>query len=209
MQQKSAPVEATTQAQADPQAAYEGAVRVRDEIRRQISDLVNQRSRISDRISQEAPSGADRAGLEERMTALDKQLVVLYEKEAAANAEVARAVSQPGVYVPSSQRDNNNGEPPADLILASLFIVFVLAPLSVAMAIRLLKRKSKQQAQPSDDRLARLEATMESVAIEVERIGEGQRFVTNLLIEGPGQQLLGAGAMEPVDVKQGERVRNG
>jgi len=34
---------------------------------------------------------------------------------------------------------------------------------------------------PSDDRLARLEQAMESIALEVERIGEGQRFVTKLM----------------------------
>jgi hypothetical protein len=35
----------------------------------------------------------------------------------------------------------------------------------------------------SDDRIARLEQTVESIAIEVERISEGQRFVTKLLSE--------------------------
>ena len=34
---------------------------------------------------------------------------------------------------------------------------------------------------PSDDRLARVEQTVESIAIEVERISEGQRFVTKLM----------------------------
>jgi hypothetical protein len=34
-----------------------------------------------------------------------------------------------------------------------------------------------------DDRLARLEQAVESIAIEVERISEGQRFTTKLLTE--------------------------
>jgi hypothetical protein len=34
-----------------------------------------------------------------------------------------------------------------------------------------------------DDRLARLEQAVESIAIEVERISEGQRFTTRLLTE--------------------------
>lgn len=37
--------------------------------------------------------------------------------------------------------------------------------------------------QVSDMRLARLEAAVESIAIEVERISEGQRFTTRLLSE--------------------------
>lgn len=35
----------------------------------------------------------------------------------------------------------------------------------------------------SDERMARLEAAVESIAIEVERISEGQRFTTRLLTE--------------------------
>jgi hypothetical protein len=40
---------------------------------------------------------------------------------------------------------------------------------------------SKQGSSPSDERLARMEQVVESIAIEVERIGEGQRFVTKLM----------------------------
>ena len=35
----------------------------------------------------------------------------------------------------------------------------------------------------SDDRLARLEQAVDSIAIEIERISEGQRFTTKLLAE--------------------------
>jgi Flp pilus assembly protein TadD len=43
-----------------------------------------------------------------------------------------------------------------------------------------------------DERMARLEAAVESIAIEVERISEGQRFTTRLLTEHakPMQSLL-------------------
>ena len=42
---------------------------------------------------------------------------------------------------------------------------------------------TKQALSPSDERLARVEQAVESIAIEVERIGEGQRFVTKLMNE--------------------------
>ena len=44
-------------------------------------------------------------------------------------------------------------------------------------------------ASVSDDRLARLESAVESIAIEVERISEGQRFTTRLLTEQKQQPL--------------------
>jgi hypothetical protein len=44
----------------------------------------------------------------------------------------------------------------------------------------------------SDQRLARVEHAVEAIAIEVERIGEGQRYVTTLLDEGAQPALLAA-----------------
>jgi uncharacterized protein (DUF849 family) len=46
----------------------------------------------------------------------------------------------------------------------------------------------------SDQRLARVEQAVESIAIEVERISEGQRFVTKLLSD----PKTGRGAVVPV-----------
>jgi hypothetical protein len=54
------------------------------------------------------------------------------------------------------------------------------------------------------ERFTRLEQAVESVAIEVERISEGQRFVTRLMTDGragDAQAALGAGAAQPVEVK--------
>ena len=36
-----------------------------------------------------------------------------------------------------------------------------------------------------DDRIARLEQTVDTIAIEMERIGESQRFLTRILAERP------------------------
>jgi hypothetical protein len=46
----------------------------------------------------------------------------------------------------------------------------------------------------SDQRLARVEHAVEAIAIEVERIGEGQRYVTTLLDERAQPALLAAAA---------------
>jgi hypothetical protein len=47
----------------------------------------------------------------------------------------------------------------------------------------------------SDERLARVEQAVESIALEIERIGEGQRYVTKLLNE-PAEPLI-VGAPKP------------
>lgn len=46
---------------------------------------------------------------------------------------------------------------------------------------------SPELLQPVEDRLQRLEQTTEAIALEVERIAEGQRFVTKLLSDAEHQ----------------------
>ena len=46
---------------------------------------------------------------------------------------------------------------------------------------------------PLDDRLANLEQSIDAVAIEIERIGEGQRFMTRTLTEKPPKPPRSAG----------------
>jgi hypothetical protein len=45
-----------------------------------------------------------------------------------------------------------------------------------------------------EDRMARLEQAVEAIALEVERISEGQRFTTKLLAERAAADRLPAGA---------------
>jgi hypothetical protein len=66
--------------------------------------------------------------------------------------------------------------------------LFVLAPLAIAVARNLWKRAARPPAPPAIDaetaeRLRRLEQGIDSIALEVERISEGQRFVTKLMSE--------------------------
>jgi hypothetical protein len=110
---------------------------------------------------------------------------------------------------------------------AATFLTLALAlPISIAWAKRILRRTPRTTPVPSDvtNRLERIEQAVDTIAIEVERISEGQRFVTRLMAERPSaaasnqaasadsaslQQplMLGAGAMEPIVVAERERVR--
>ena len=50
------------------------------------------------------------------------------------------------------------------------------------------------------DRFRNLEQSIDAVAIEVERIGEGQRFMTKLLAEREGPPVSGDGDPEPAAI---------
>jgi hypothetical protein len=70
-----------------------------------------------------------------------------------------------------------------DIAIATVFAIGAIM-LKIFLAHRERMKglsMTKQTISPSDERLARVEQAVESIAIEVERIGEGQRFVTKLM----------------------------
>ena len=68
-----------------------------------------------------------------------------------------------------------------------------------AVVVRLMDRRGDgepRRVQRLEERIARLEGTIESMASEMERLGEGQRFMTKLLSER-SQGGPGSGGTEP------------
>ena len=62
-----------------------------------------------------------------------------------------------------------------------------------------LERADTRAREASEARMTRLEQAIEAIAVEVERIAEGQRFVTKLLAErAPDRHLLDASRPERV-----------
>jgi hypothetical protein len=88
-----------------------------------------------------------------------------------------------------------------------VFTLFVLFPIAFAYSRRLWKKGATVIApvpREVTDRLEQMGQAVESIAIEVERIGEGQRFLTKVMSEQNRQ--LGAGAAQPIQVPQGQKA---
>ncbi|MFL5593885.1 MAG: hypothetical protein ACJ78M_10980 [Gemmatimonadaceae bacterium] len=70
---------------------------------------------------------------------------------------------------------------------ATAIICAIGIPLARAYSRR-MDAESRNPRVPSEvtDRLERIEQSLDAVAIEIERISEGQRFTTKLLSEGKG-----------------------
>jgi len=72
--------------------------------------------------------------------------------------------------------------------IAGMLMIIVLSigvPLVVALGKK-WERQSQLPKVPNDmtDRLTRMEQAIDAMAVEIERISEGQRFTTKLLAEG-------------------------
>ena len=95
--------------------------------------------------------------------------------------------------------------------VAVCFVLFVMSPIALSISRLLWKRGPRKMTVPtavpeSNGRLERIEQAVDAIAIEVERVSEGQRFVTRLLSERT--PALGAAApAEPVRVPLGEASR--
>lgn len=113
--------------------------------------------------------------------------------------------------------------------VAIIFMMVTFLPLSIAFARRIWRRPAvaPRVEDTVSPRLDRLEHAIDAIAIEVERISEGQRFVTRVFAERPAQQArqdvggadaaalkeastvraLGAGPAEPIRMPERQPVR--
>lgn len=152
----------------------------RRELSTQLERLEGRRSDIARRIQQGA-EGQSRKGLEERLAEIDKRIADVDRQIAQADVQVAQAAAVPGAAVEPRQPPRN-GPPEEVFIIPIVFIVFVLFPLTIAFVRRLWRRPAPPTPVSPEfaDRLSRIEQAVDTVAVEVERIGEGQRFLSRV-----------------------------
>src|SRR4051812_30322321 len=196
-------------AQALPIPRTRAEIRAIQAQRSQISDqLENVTSRRNDIAEQLARTGADepRTGLEQRVQLLDQRILSLETDLARTGQQLAAAPTELVAATEVASPPNDDGD------FASGFMAGGSSALGLALLILLLRRRWKkpqrgestqQLGNDSARRLERVETGMDAIAIEIERISEGQRFVTKLLSDsaaGNNSQRLG----QPVPVKSGD-----
>jgi len=194
----------------------------------EVSALRTRRSMLSDQLNSadsrrkelsrlvRSATGADKAGLEQRIGVLDARLARLETdidetgKLLASPQAAYASTSQPqGFRLGPNQRMSMREVIP----IVGILSVFVFFPLAIAMARNIWRRGSIRQVTGPDresaQRLERMEQAMDAIAIEIERVSEGQRFVTRLLSEQRNGVAIGAAsaAPEPVRSPGGEQKR--
>ncbi|MGH7635998.1 MAG: hypothetical protein ACRENC_19900 [Gemmatimonadaceae bacterium] len=172
----------------------------RSELSDQLMSASGRRHDVSRQL--QSATGANRAGLEQRLGVLDARIARLESDIDATGQQLAS-----GPYTAVVQQEDHSAGSRIMYSAVPIIIVltiFVLCPIAMAWSRAIWKRASipKPAAdRESAQRLARMEQAMEAIAIEVERVSEGQRFVTRLMTEGR------AGAMAPVALAAGEKER--
>lgn len=172
----------------------------RDALSNQLESVQGRRDEVADQLRNDETQASERPGLQDRLRVLDERLVQI-EKDIASNSEQlanapARSQSSTGASgrgVAGRSFDFNG----------NLFIIFgfaLLMPFAINLARRLFapnrgpSRQQSADAAAMNERMNRMESAVDAVALEVERIGEGQRFLTQAMTESFSRANGGVGA---------------
>lgn len=148
--------------------------------------------------------------MQQRITLLDNRILQIENDLAETGKLLATApAGMPSTQPPFSfPRPRRTVDPTP---IAIVFTLFVLAPLAIGYVWRAMRRPTVPPPLPGWaehlQRMDRVEQAVDTIAIEIERISEGQRFLTKILAENSSQRALGAGPMEQVPLAERDAVR--
>lgn len=182
----------------------------RSELSNQLESATSRRNSLAGKL--EDAEGVNKAGIEQRVSLLDNRILQLESDLAETGRQLSSApaglLASASVGTPFGL---NPGQVTAISIMSVIGATCVAFPIAIAMARRIW-RGSRRDAAPvvpeSAQRMERLEQAVDAIAIEIERVSEGQRYVTRLLTEGAAPALpVGQKAADPVRLSERDALR--
>lgn len=176
----------------------------REELSTQLKSVDSRRSKLISQLKQTGDATATQ-GLEARLALLDARQLQLETDIQLTGQQLTSPAA--GMIASTSAAPVFAGLRSKEIMtLSVLSIVLIWFPLAFAAA-RALWKRSNRPGPPhavfteTAQRLERLEASVDAIAIEIERVSEGQRFVTKLLSESQPAPVLGAGQRTPETIR--------
>jgi len=182
-----------------PRTAQEvQGLRARREILRdQLTRATNRRDELVGQLRQEGAEEV-RAGVQQRLSLLDERILQIERDQAGTERLLSSAA--PEVLARTEQAPSPGTMVDEDDAVLAAFTTFGLGIVLTLFVGRLRRRFGRRRPAtahvssvlPDDPRFERLTQAVDAIAEEVERIGEGQRFVTQLLAGRREPSVLGA-----------------
>lgn len=173
----------------------------RNEMSNQLQSAQNRRERLLNEI-RDAPPGTEQ-GMLQQLQVLNARIVAI-ENDIEASGRTLRTGQVPAsmVIVPPQSFNPETAAERGALIGASV----LLPVLFVYMVARFVRRRRRGNVRPSysadhDARMERLEQAVDAIAIEVERVGESQRYQSKLLAEANMMPAFSAAQRAPEPVR--------
>lgn len=178
----------------------------RSEMSDQLQSAQNRRERVLDEL-RDAPAGTE-AGLQQQYQVLSDRIVAI-ENDIEASGRVLRTGQVPEQLVlvpPRGSLSSASGTDDAER--GAALAAVILLPIAAIYMWRAFRRRRRgggrrevEMSAEQDSRFERLEQAVDAIALEIERVGEAQRYQAKLLTEANMMPAMG-GAQ-----KVGESVR--
>jgi hypothetical protein len=160
----------------------------RAELLDQRQSLANLRSTVAREY--ERASGTNKEGIGARLAVMDKSMVQIESDLSAVGlAMVPKRTTESPYLPPINPRPPNSAGREMLLVSIAVFLatMFIAVPAAVRRAKRRWLRESPSSGTSSigvgKERLDRIEHAVDSIAVEIERVSENQRFMTRLMTE--------------------------
>lgn len=180
-----------------PSQIYRALRSQRDVLGEQLRNARDTRSNLLNELSQERQTASTRAGIEKRILLQDERIASLDKQIIATELQIAQAAGVPGAtFVPPPPPRTGLDEEIIG-VWGVIFMLVVLLPMSIAWARRIWRKSAKAEVTLPPQMAQRMEAIeqgVEAIALEVERIGESQRFLTQAMAERVEVRALEAGS---------------
>lgn len=174
----------------------------RSELDRQLESVTDRREELASQFSDAQPSA--RPGLEGRIRALDERAARLEQEILQADDAISIAFAGGVTLEPGGATGTlapggpDFGNVDRDEMLGGLVAFILVGFLLYRWGWARAKSRFSRAGAPADAaRMDQLQNAVDAIAVEVERISEGQRYVTKVLNEGSAQ---------PIGMEAGENV---
>ena len=176
----------------------------RSELAAQLEALTERREEVADQLH--GAEAAARPGLLARLSTLDERIVRLEQEILQADDAIAAAVSAGVVAPPSPDEQIETTEQPWDMATFSEEAVAVIAGEAIVFTLigiilyqigwRRARSRFSRGGPEASGRIDQLQHSVDAIAVEIERISEGQRYVSRLLNEGAHPDVVATGGQE-------------
>jgi hypothetical protein len=188
--------------------AMQQLVARRSQLTEELDDVTDRRNDLVEQL-RTVPNAAE-PGITAQLKVLNDRVVQLETDLAATGRQLSSASPDLVPIAEESSGEDVNGSFDDGVGAGVAGSVVVMSALLFYMWRRWRPRGAGRSARLRDDtspRLARLEQGMDAIAIEIERISEGQRFVTKLLSESHGAATPPQRIGEPTTVAARDQTR--
>ena len=185
----------------------------RDDISSQLTSSMSRRNDMIEEMA-DAPTSAQ-AGYLSQIQVLDQRIVAI-ERDMEESGRMLRTgltVDNGTALVAPQVGGFRNMSDEVQAVMGLSFGFFVLLPIAIVFVRRMWNRGRPAVTAGSaeqDARMERMEQALDAVALEIERVGESQRFQSKVLAEANLMPALPAGQRpaEPIRVKDYEGLRD-